>query len=224
MRPLPTQAAIFPNYIGPKLVKLRLTRSSGSDEWTITTMTGLVMLTVDTNSTVLNSNGDRLFQICKEPSSNTYYGQKEENGPKSWVFERESVFSSRTFSFSFNNTETGRRNMLEAKRFSFGTATFVNYCGQQVAVIDKLDYQKNDTYELSIAAGLDMTLVVAIALAMDYFKMVQSSKGSGRRRRHGRHAAMNASMGASAAAAASSAAASAGSFGGGGFGGGGGGC
>jgi uncharacterized protein YxjI len=231
MQPLTTKAAVFPNYIGPKLAKVRLIHYPETGEWIAATMSGLVMLTIDPETMVLDSSATRLFQICKDPSSNAYYGAAEGTGQKIWSFQRESVFSNSKFTIRFKNTETGRVNSLEARRFPFGRGIFVEYCDKQVAVIDKTDFQQHETYEMTIAAGLDMTLVVAIALSMDFFKQVDGSKSS-RRRGRGRFGGrrggagdasdyIGASSGAAAAAAvAASSFASFGGDGGGGFGGG----
>jgi uncharacterized protein YxjI len=117
-----------------------------------------------------DSQGRKLYLIRRETFTlgTKYYAETSENGPRLWEFEIHTRLTGSETKMTFKNAATGGQpDHLDFKNNPFGSTGYIKHQGKEVAIIEKKKWKLKLVYELSIAQGLDMTLVIGIILSMD---------------------------------------------------------
>jgi uncharacterized protein YxjI len=177
LAPLPAPVAVDTNYIAKRTEKLTVTREPMSADWVVTLEDGTTLFTLEREhfslshrKTFRDSQGCTMYQIRKQPFTMgaKYYAEMSENGPRLWEYEIHSSLGGSNTKMAFRNTATGGKpDHLDFKHKSLGSTSYVKHEGRDVAVVHKKKWQLKRVYELTIAQGLDMTLIIGMILSMD---------------------------------------------------------
>jgi uncharacterized protein YxjI len=120
--------------------------------------------------TVSDSTGKALVQIRRETWTSRYYFQSGgDGGPHLWDTESHFGFGGSRNTLRFRNAAGGRGEsvQLDFKNSSWGKTSYVKCMGRDVAVVEKATRITKTEYRVTVAAGLDMFLVVGLMIAMD---------------------------------------------------------
>jgi uncharacterized protein YxjI len=176
---LPAPVAVTPEYIAKQTEILTLTREPMSLDWVVTLNNGNTILILEGEpmslshrKTVKDGKGNTLYQVRRETftfGNPKYYAETSEGGPRVWEMEMHThMFSGSDMKMTFSNKAAGGKpDSMEFKNNPWGSTGYIKYQGREVASIGKISWQFKHVFELTVAKGLDMTLIVGIMVCMD---------------------------------------------------------
>ncbi|KAF2668090.1 hypothetical protein BT63DRAFT_426919 [Microthyrium microscopicum] len=178
LAPLAAPIAVNTDFIANKTETIILSTEPLSRDWRVSLHDGTPLLTIIGESmsashrkTVSTPDGQTLYQIRRQLWSmgNTYYAERTEDGPKLWELESHSGFTGQKHKLMFNNVAAGGQPaMLDFKnRKMGGISGEVKLIDQSVANIElKRGLLKKDYY-VTVAQGVDMSLLVGMVVAIE---------------------------------------------------------
>ncbi len=183
--PVPAPLAVLPAFIAQHPTTLIMKESifSLARAFTVKTMDGHDVLKIDTDTLSLSSrkrvfdpDNNHLFTLHKETFSipKSFYA-KSPAGAKIIEVEGKLHFGSSKAIGHFVNAENHEQEHLEMQRSFFGTKTHITNKknGQVVAEIDRQRWNarqliaNHGTYAVTVAAGVDIALIVAMVIYLD---------------------------------------------------------
>jgi uncharacterized protein YxjI len=174
---LPAPVAANPDFVAHNTETIILSNEPFTKEWKVCLHDGTPLLLVSGESvsmshrkTVTDPQGRKICQIRRQNWSmgTRYYAETTENGPRLWELESHFGLTGSNNKMTFaNQAAGGEKAALEIKNNTFGSVSQVKYDGKEVAIIEKKRWKMRHEYHLTVAKGLDMSLIVGLAIALD---------------------------------------------------------
>jgi uncharacterized protein YxjI len=174
---LPVPVAANPDFVAHNTETIIVSSEPFSKQWKVCLHDGTPLLIVSGESlsmshrkTISDPQGRKLCQIRRQTwtMGTRYYAEATEDGPRLWELESHTGLTSRNNKMTFSNQAAGgEKAALEVKETTFGSVSQVKYDGKEVAIIEKKRWKMRHEYHLTIAKGLDMSLIVGLVIALD---------------------------------------------------------
>ncbi len=141
-------------------------------KWTVTSSDGsplidikVPIVTISHRKAFTDVNDNTLFEM-RRIGSTFYYGAESDDGPRLWELRSRGTLKGSNNTITFKNAAGEGKSEIFYKHNTFGNSR-IQYEGEDVAVVDKKTFAVGTEYHISVAEGIDKSLVAGAVLAID---------------------------------------------------------